>query len=535
MDTPKVSIVIPVFNGADFLREAIESALGQRYQNIEVIVVNDGSTDGGASEAIALSYGGRIRYLWKPNGHVASALNFGIRHMHGEYFSWLSHDDMYLPDKVEAQVRALDRHDPRTVVYGDFEALDLATGAIRAVQLPDTPPECFRWFLTVNNSLHGCTLLIPRICFDECGLFNEALRTTQDYDMWFRIAAHFPFVHAPGIGVRSRLHPAQGSNQLRGIAMEECDMLLAGFVRELTVEEIRRATGESAVRSYALLAANLQARGFPRARKAALDLIQRPGAPLAAVLTTRLAIAVQVRLGSGVQMLKRLGMALLRRSRRRLSDLAQLPPVCQTVKHKFSRIYRRNTFGGAESRSGDGSSLAQTATIREEIPRLLRELGVRTMLDAPCGDFNWMQHMPLPVHLYIGADIVEELIVNNQRRHGGMERCFKCLNLVKDPLPQTDLILCRDCLVHFNFTQAKRALLNFKRSGAKYLLTTTFTDREANIDLKGADIWRPVNLQRPPFNLPRPLRVINEGCTEGGGGFADKALGLWLLQELDLD
>ncbi len=94
-NNPKVSIVIPVYNGSDFLREAIDSALAQTYRNIEIVVVNDGSQDDGKTEHVALSYGNKIRYFSKPNGGVASALNRAIREMTGEYFSWLSHDDLY--------------------------------------------------------------------------------------------------------------------------------------------------------------------------------------------------------------------------------------------------------------------------------------------------------------------------------------------------------------------------------------------------------------------------------------------------------
>src|SRR5689334_11837948 len=96
---PKVSIVIPVFNGAQYLRSAIDSALGQTYRNTEIIVVNDGSSDFGQTERVALSYGSRIRYFSKSNGGVASALNFGIQQMRGELFCWLSHDDLYLQEK----------------------------------------------------------------------------------------------------------------------------------------------------------------------------------------------------------------------------------------------------------------------------------------------------------------------------------------------------------------------------------------------------------------------------------------------------
>ena len=98
---PLVSIVIPVYNGANYLRQAIESALGQTWENCEILVVNDGSDDGGDTEQAALEFKDRIRYFRKENGGVASALNYGIQRMQGEYFSWLSHDDWYYPDKIE--------------------------------------------------------------------------------------------------------------------------------------------------------------------------------------------------------------------------------------------------------------------------------------------------------------------------------------------------------------------------------------------------------------------------------------------------
>ncbi len=102
--TPLVSIVIPVFNGSNYLKEAIDSALSQTYHNIEVIVVNDGSNDHGQSREIALSFGNKVVYYEKENGGVSSAFNFGIKNMKGEYFSWLSHDDLYYNNKIEVQI-----------------------------------------------------------------------------------------------------------------------------------------------------------------------------------------------------------------------------------------------------------------------------------------------------------------------------------------------------------------------------------------------------------------------------------------------
>lgn len=534
---PKVSIVIPVYNGADYLAQAIDSALAQTYPDCEVVVVNDGSTDGGATERIARSYGERVRYCYKPNGHVASALNFGIRNMAGDYFSWLSHDDLYHADKISAQMDLVGASGPRTIVYSDFEVLDVASGTIRPQRLPDTEPGCFRYFITLQNSLHGCTLLIPRRCLEEGGTFDETLRTTQDYDMWFRLAGKCRFVHLPRILVTARHHAGQGSNQLRDTAVAECDRLLEGFVRNLPVEEITAATGASLPRSYAAMAANLSVRGFTGASGAARELsrnaLQRLP-PFARILDAQY-ISWQDR----AALIRHASRRVLSGPRQMLGRFIRMlgggiSPDSK-VKRKFSEIYRENIFGGTESRSGGGSSMQQTETIRRELPALLRELGVKTLIDAPCGDFFWMRDTDLGIERYIGVDIVEELIVRNQRQFGGAGRSFVNLDIIKDTLPAADMIFCRDCLVHLNFDQAKKALRNFQLSGAKYLLTTTFAGRALNADLVGKDIWRTLNLERPPFNLPKPLRLINERCTEGDGGYVDKSLGLWALQDLRLD
>lgn len=527
---PLVSIVIPVYNGADFLRDAIESALAQTYQKIEIIVVNDGSTDEGATASIARSFGDRIRYLEKANGHVASALNHGIANMNGEYFSWLSHDDMYYPEKIATQVRALEEWNSRTVVYSDYETVDVATGARREYRMPATRPEKFRWSITVASRIHGCTLLIPRICFSECGVFDTALRTTQDYDMWFRIAEHFRFVHVTGVLVTSRLHPGQDTHRLRGIVLEECDTLLAGFIPKLKDSELAAVDGNSALRAYGMLAANMQSRGLVKARNIALAIEhtrvkgESPSTPIAMGMAVAHLKVVLV-----TRRLERLAA----RSFHYLLREARGHQLRQPVQNRFTTIYRDNIFGSEESRSGKGSSVVQTETIRRELPGLLQDLEVHTMLDAPCGDFNWMERTLLPVGLYIGADVVEELIVENARRYSNPARRFLRMDIIRDRLPASDLIFCRDCLVHLDFDQAHKALRNFQSSGARYLLTTTFPGTQTNADL-GSDIWRTLNLERPPFNFPPPLRLINEGCTEDEGMYTDKSLGLWPLQDLKL-
>ncbi|PKL52496.1 MAG: glycosyl transferase [Nitrospira bacterium HGW-Nitrospira-1] len=266
--SPKVSIVIPVFNGSDYMNQAIDSALAQTYPNIEIVVVNDGSNDGGATEKIVLSYGEKVRYFSKENGGVGSALNVAIKEMSGEYFSWLSHDDLYYPDKVESQVKTLaGMENLKTILYGDYAVFSDNPNKVSEKRLPSVPPEQFRYFLTVKNVLHGCTLLLPKSAFDEYGLFNEKLRTTQDYDLWFRMAKKYHFVHIPKLLVKARHHAEQGSVKMGSIALKECDELLTGFVEELSEAEIEAATHSSNSLSYAKISASMQYRGFYNAAR----------------------------------------------------------------------------------------------------------------------------------------------------------------------------------------------------------------------------------------------------------------------------
>ncbi len=197
----------------------------------------------------------------------------------------------------------------------------------------------------------------------------------------------------------------------------------------------------------------------------------------------------------------------------------------------FDYIYRTNHWSGKDSVSGEGSDPARTAEIRKELVRILEEFDVRVLLDLPCGDFGWMSSVDLPVDVYIGADIVEELISNNRRLHAHEKRRFLVIDIINDRLPDADLLLCRDCLVHLSFDDIKRSLANIKASGIRYLLATTFPECGRNENIVTGD-WRVINLGMPPFNFPEPVRLTNEKCTEGGGTYADKSLGLWEVGSL---
>jgi len=205
--------------------------------------------------------------------------------------------------------------------------------------------------------------------------------------------------------------------------------------------------------------------------------------------------------------------------------------IRKASQRKFTRVYLKNLFGGEESRSGEGSSLAQTLEIRRQLPGVLMKLAARSLIDAPCGDFQWMKELQLPIEKYIGVDIVAGMIEENIRKYGNEQRSFIQLNIIRDTVPQADLILCRDCLVHLSFRYCMKVIDNFKRSGSKYLLTTTFVNRTKNDDL-GRGFWRTLNLEIAPFHFPRPLEVLNEKCTEHGGAYSDKSLGLWVLEDI---
>jgi hypothetical protein len=197
---------------------------------------------------------------------------------------------------------------------------------------------------------------------------------------------------------------------------------------------------------------------------------------------------------------------------------------------RFVKGYRR--FGD-ESLSGPGSSLAQTVELRQRLPLLLEQLRIRSLLDAPCGDFNWMRSVRLEIDACVGVDFLEELVTENQRRDGTPSRTFRRLDLRADPLPAMDAVLCRDCLVQMSFTDALAVLRNFKRSNARYLLTTTFPGRQENLDTSRCQ-WRPLNLELPPFGFPPPLRTITEKCSEAGGAYQDKTLAVWALSALPI-
>ena len=191
----------------------------------------------------------------------------------------------------------------------------------------------------------------------------------------------------------------------------------------------------------------------------------------------------------------------------------------------FERIYDENLWGDPESVSGAGSGTAATDAIRLELPDVFARFGIRSLLDAPCGDFHWMKHVAGSLQRYVGVDIVRDLIDRNERLYATDRIRFLCADIVADRLPSADAALCRDCFIHLPTHLIRAALANFRTAGIRYLLLTNDRDVESYHDIPIGS-FRRVNFERPPFSFPPPLHVVNETRT------GDRQLCLWELAAL---
>ncbi len=217
-------------------------------------------------------------------------------------------------------------------------------------------------------------------------------------------------------------------------------------------------------------------------------------------------------------------MGWIARWRARRAELSRFRS--QSRDEVFDHIYRSHKWGG-DSRSGKGSGMERTFRVRSALPPLLDELGISSILDVPCGDHGWMSTLDLGGRSYIGCDIVAPLIEQNRQCYP--DRVFKVVDVCEGPLPDADLVICRDLLVHLSFADIDKALPNLLGVQGRYLLCTTFPGIQKNHDgVTGKH--RRLNLCLPPFSWPEPDRLIEEG-TEAEQVHG-KCLGLWRLPDL---
>ncbi len=809
MLTPKVSIVIPVYNGSNFLESAIESALNQTYKNIEIIVVNDGSDDNGKTKNIAEKYLGKIKYFEKTNGGVSSALNLGISHMTGDYFAWLSHDDEFLPNKIEVQIKKIQDNNLNDdfVLFSSFEIFNAYTGVIAKapeMKMPqiNSAVDKYKWLLAIFESrLHGCTCLIPRSVFEKLGRFDESLKTTQDYDFFCRLlSSGVHFWMDDDCLIRTRHHEKQGTITLMGLHATElkefftqtinlfhnefasysfhfvekflnilkarsqyeayihllnswcstqcsndapplwlywecktgtvvpdyiylcwktvffhcsrdfritiitpetlpkylpnidpCYKKLekiahrADFIRFNLIYEyggiwldsdmvVLRSLREvmDDIRDVGFAAMGYKEHNSSEVFPIISFLASNPGNEIAGNMVKAMKLKIIAlqnvenrqpewdEIGGYLLLeVKKLAKAewkfyealeyfsfmpfwyeniplliendleelyekiqprmfcqSLTNSRdfeklsifnekdiltgnNLLSNLFRIsfsavhqyftgsikqecsimatthPPFMKLVKRYFkaalslgawkrlvirifskpnslensttsnfpvmdvqtifTKAYKENIWNSTESFSGEGSTLSATNVIRSILPDLLKKLDAKVFLDAPCGDFNWMQHVDIPNVNYIGGDIVKEIVIKNQQTYGNDVRRFVELDIIRSKLPQADVMLCRDCLIHLSYEHINSFIKNLHASGIKYLITNTYPNRKENINIETGR-FRPVNLLLPPFNFPEPIKLYLEGCAEDSSEteqlYSDKSIGVWLVSDI---
>jgi len=276
-EEPLVSIIIPVYNGSDYLNSALESAFSQTYKNIEVVVINDGSNDDDKTDEICKSYGNRIVYLNKQNGGVASALNAGIKLAKGEYISWLSHDDMYIKDKIEKQILFLndykDKNNKKCILYSNFIIIHVLENKREKITLSlENPDTFYESLMTRGGFIHGCTTLIPKEAFTKVGYFNEKLQTTQDNDMWLRMNTMYDFVQMNEYFVESRDHPGQGSKVMKDIHEHERNAFFKDNLKYFY--DVNHST-KFKIRNYGKLIFSFKRRGLIDAYKYSLKMIRK--------------------------------------------------------------------------------------------------------------------------------------------------------------------------------------------------------------------------------------------------------------------
>jgi glycosyltransferase involved in cell wall biosynthesis len=272
---PLVSVVIPTFNQASYLRQAIDSVLGQTWANRECIVVDDGSTDG--TPEIIASYGDRIVALRQANRGAANALNAGIRAARGELICWLSSDDAYLPEKLERQVAALLARPDAGLCCTGWETMD-ATGRTLKQHLESTwihPDQVVSIFW--RNAINGTTVMIPRHVFEAVGPFDETLRADVDGDMWLRVAAHWPIVSVAGILARYRVHDAAMSRDTTLMHASKTRVRKARIDDGSLVARVRAADGPAAAAVLARIGSDLLRQGLPDLARALLIRSFRSG------------------------------------------------------------------------------------------------------------------------------------------------------------------------------------------------------------------------------------------------------------------
>lgn len=242
---PLVSVVIPVYNDEQYIQECIESALNQNYGNLEVIVVDDGSSD--STPKILQTFGAKIHSIRQENRGTAAALNKAIQSANGELIAWLSSDDLFLPKKITYQVEKFRENPLLELVYTDWIMINAQGQEVKVVHCPSPPAEHFATEMLKNNFINGSSVIIRRECFEKIGYFDETLSADSDGDMWFRMLKNGCHVgHVPITLIKRRWHTGNLSHNYK--LVESCkDQVRFRVLQNFSPHELFGDSGEKKV------------------------------------------------------------------------------------------------------------------------------------------------------------------------------------------------------------------------------------------------------------------------------------------------
>lgn len=247
MVNPKISIIIPVYNGEKYIAQAIESVLAQTYKNFEIIIINDGSTDNSLEKIKPYLSLPNIKYIEQHNKGVAAARNTGIVNYAGELIALLDQDDLWLSEKLKVQVDYLAKNTDVGLVHSNFAYIDKKGKQIYPTDawITDAKGMCFKR-LFIGNAIAPLTVIMKRECMDRVGLFDEEISYCDDYELWLRIARHFRIGHIDQILALYRLHGSNASGRdWVGMKLKKLEAI-NGFLRKFP--EVRSELGWTTVR-----------------------------------------------------------------------------------------------------------------------------------------------------------------------------------------------------------------------------------------------------------------------------------------------
>ena len=440
LNNPKVTIVIPVYNGEKYVKYAIDSALAQTYKNLEILVINDGSVD--RTDEIVKSYGRKIRYIKKENGGVSSALNLAIKEMRGEYFSWLSHDDTYEPNKIEREIEFLKDNNylgKKVIVFSDYYLIDKNGNLITEAKKDHEETERYPEFNLLKGNINGLTLLIPKEAFDECGEFDINLSCAQDYEMWWRMMKKgYKFVHMQETLVSTRWHKKQNT-QINPKVTEEGNAFYFRVLKNISESKITEVFGSK----YNLL---IELADFHKdgpysvfaneCRKMAQDILKE-----ASKKTANIKVSVVIPFFNRIEETKRAINSVIKQTHKNI-EIVLVNDGSSVNIDDIKKIVKKYNIAFVNNRENAGASVARNSGIKASTGDYIafldsddefEESKIETQLKYIVASNAKLSHTS-----YFCKDLKDVHIVHSGKEHGFCARKMMCSCTIATPTVMVD-------------------------------------------------------------------------------------------------